>query len=217
MFVSNLLATVILIGLLVFRWLLDTNVKDNTRLMAVALVVGVVRSGAEAVLLLFDSSLVINSLLVVADTLYVLFFLLLAMHFTARHLPIVGYWIPQSLIYLAILATNALILFEEGFDTTSFDELMRMLLLLTATLVFVTIARSSEMLNRQPVFWIPNLIVATGFGVATAVKLISTILHFASSGSAGLLLGISSSLGVVAMILMLIFLAANISWYRSDS
>jgi len=215
MTISYLLVTLALLGLLVFRLRLDANGKASTRLLAVALTVGFVRFGTQTVLFLFDSDLVINTVLIITDTLYVVFFLLLAMHFTARHLPVVGYWLPQTLIYLAVLFTGALILSDEGFDTTSFNELIRMLLFLTATLAFATIARSPEMLNRQPVFWIPTLIVATGFGVATAGKLVSTILHFAGNGSAELLLTISSSFGVVATLLLLIFLAANISWFRN--
>ena len=215
MIVNYLLVTLAMLALLIFRLVLDANGKASTRLLAVALVVGVVAFGTQAALFLFNSDLVINTVLIVSDTLYVLFFLLLALHFTARHLTLVGYWLPQTLIYLAILFTGSLILFNEGFDTPGFNELIRSLLFLTATLAFVTIARSREMLNSQPVFWIPALIVATGFGIATAGKLASTLLHFAGFDSAGLLLTISSSLGVVATLLLLIFLAANISWFRN--
>ena len=215
MIISYLLVTLALLGLLVFRLVLDANGKASTRLLAFALVVGIVRFGTRTVLFLVDSDLIINSVLIVSDALYVLFFLLLAWHFTARHLPVLGYWLPQSFIYLAILFAGILMLFNEGIDTTGLAELIRTLLFLTATLAFVTIARSREMLNSQPVFWIPTLIVASGFGIATAGKLASTLLHFAGSGSAGLLLTISSSLGAVATLLLLIFLAANISWFRN--
>jgi|GEM_PF-2597179 len=216
MIINYLLVTLALLGLLIFRLVLDANGKASTRMLAVALIVGIMRFGTQTLLVLIDSDLVVNSALIVSDTLYVLFFLLLAMHFTSRHLPVMGYWLPQLLICLAILFTDTLILFVEGFDTASFNELIRTLLFLTSTLAFVTIARSPEMLNNQPVFWIPTLIVATGFGITTVGKLASTILHFAGNGSAGLLAAISSSLGIVATLLLLIFLAANISWFKNS-
>jgi hypothetical protein len=202
---------------LIFRLALDARGKASTRLLAFALVVGIVRFGIQAVLFLFDSDLLISSVLIVTDALYVLFFLLLAMHYTARNLPLVGYWLPQALIYLVILFAGGLILFDESYNTTGLNELVRTLLFLSATLAFVTISRSGEMLDSQPVFWIPTLIVATGFGVATAAKFASTVLHFSASSVADLLLSISSSLGVFATLLLLIFLAANISWLRGTN
>jgi hypothetical protein len=214
MSISHLLVALALSGLLIFRLALDDRGRADTRLLGVALVVGIVRFGMQTMLFLFDSDLLISSMLILTDALYVLFFLLIALHFTARNLPPLGYWLPQSLIYLVILFAGALILFDEGFNTTGLNELIRTLLFLSATLAFVTISRSGEMLDRQPVFWIPTMIVATGFGVATAAKFASTVLHFSASSAADLLLSISSSLGVVATLLLLIFLAANISWLR---
>ena len=217
MSISHLLVALALSGLLIFRLALDGRGRADSRLLGVALVVGIVRFGIQTMLFLFDSDLLISSMLVLTDALYVLFFLLLAMHYTARNLPLVGYWLPQTLIYLVILFAGGLILFDEGYNTTGLNELIRTLLFLSATLAFVTIARSGEMLDRQPVFWIPTLLVAAGFGLATAAKFASTVLHFSASNVADLLLSISSSLGIVATLLLLIFLAANISWLRGTN
>ena len=121
------------------------------------------------------------------------------------------------LVYLAILVPGALAFFDAGLETPAYAELIRTLLFLSAALAFVTINRSPDMLNTQPVFWIPTLIVATGYTVATLAKLLSTVVHFAGSGSAGLMSTISSLLGVVATVLLLIFLAANLSWFRKTT
>lgn len=215
MIISYLLFTLALLALLILRLFLDSDGKASTRLLAVALIVGIVGFGAQSLLMLGGSHGEVSALTIVTDTLYVLFFLLLAMHFTNRHLPLAGYWMPQAFIYLAILMASSLVIFNRVIDTTGLSELLRTLLFLTATLAFVTIARSREMLDSQPIFWIPTLIVATGFGIATAGKMMSTIFHFTGNGTANLLLLISSSLGVVATLLLIIFLAANVSWFRN--
>jgi hypothetical protein len=124
------------------------------------------------------------------------------------------FWLPLSILCLAILATGVLVLTDPRFDTPAYAELSRTLLLLSATLAVVTINRSPDMLNTQPVFWIPSLLVATAFTFVAGVKVIATLLHFGGSGLAGLLSTISSLFALLATALLLIFLGANIDWFR---
>jgi len=210
----NLPIAIVLLGLIILRCFLSSEGKQNTRLLTVALAVGVLGYTAAGLNFLVTDPVARNGLMIVADSLYVLFFLLLAMHYTNRNLPLVPFWLGLSLVYLAILLATTLIFFDSRFDTPAYAELIRTLLFLTATLAFVTINQSDDMLNAQPVFWIPTLIVATGFGIATGGKVVSTLVHFSGGSFAGLLSTISSLLGVVATLLLLIFLGANINWFR---
>ncbi|MEZ5488880.1 MAG: hypothetical protein R3F50_00990 [Gammaproteobacteria bacterium] len=214
MSLGHLSVAIILLGLFIYRFFLSAAGKSCTRLLTVALGAGLGHFGLQAFVFLFSDAAVVNSLLLVAETLYVLFFMLLALHYTNRNLPVLGYWVAQLLVYLALLTPGILVFVADGFDTPAYTELVRSLLLLSATLAFVTINRSPDMLNTQPVFWIPTLIVATGYSIATFAKVISTLVHFSGSGYAGLAATISSLLGAVATLLLLIFLAANISWFR---
>jgi len=216
MSIGNLLVAIFLLGLLVFRFTLDTEGRERTRLLAVALLIGTLRFNLAAFLYLAPSQSLIDSLLIASDVLYVLFFFLLALHYTSRHLPLVGFWVPQSVLLVAILVAGYLVSNSVAIASAGYMELVRTLLFLTATLAFTTICRSREMLDNHPVFWIPTLIIATTFGIATGAKIISTIVQFSGNGPAGLLITMSSSLGAVATLLLLIFLTANISWFRNS-
>ncbi len=211
---AHLLVTLILLGLVIYRFFLATEGRQSTRLLTLALLAGLLHYGIQAFVFHFSALLGPTGMYIISNTFFVLFFVLLAIHYTNNKLPILGYWVAQLLVYLAILAPGVLASIAAGFDTSAYTELVGTLLFLSAALAFVTINRSPEMLNSQPVFWIPTLIVATGYVVATLGKMISTLAYFSGSSVANLIANISSLLGVVATALLLIFLAANISWFR---
>lgn len=211
---TNLPVALVLLGLLILRSLLSAEGKQATRLLSVALLVGIAAFTAAGLLFLIKDYTTRHGLQLVTEGLTVLFFVLLALHYTNRKLPLMPFWLPLSILCLAILTTGVLVLTDPRFDTPAYTELTRTLLLLSATLAVVTINRSPDMLNTQPVFWIPSLLVATAFTFAAGVKVIATLLHFGGSGFAGLLSIISSLLALLATVLLLTFLGANIDWFR---
>lgn len=216
MTIIHLLAALYCLGLCLGWLSLGKDGKSRTGLLALALVAGVVQFGARTGLSLGPLQQWQGGILLAADLLYTLFFVLLAMHYTSRRLLVLGYWAPQGLICLAVLAAGLMAMLPDAIDAQSLAELRQMLLFLSGALVFGTVNKSEVLANEQPVFWIPTLLVAFGYAIAAAGKTLATLFHFADSPLASLLTAISSGLGLVATILVLLLLTLNILWFRDS-